>query len=222
MTKRSSRRNKRFPRLDLDSKVFSIERILRLTYNKMRKSRGSLKFHNFHYDVYATKRGWKAKLSFLFLGEKLIQKNIDPSLYIKVMCRYGKFKEASFLPSPVWLMKDSTIEKFMWVYRRERRSYVLRTDWKKELDGWSDLDIYSSIRASTGMVEQAMNGQGWKAEETIRMLWEELSPWFIAVHALKNPKTWKAFRRCLEILGKHGHARHIAYKAYRKSKFFKK
>lgn len=213
----SRRKKKRFPRLEIDKKSLHAERILHLTYNKMRKSRGSLKFHNFHYDVYETKRGWSAKLAFLFLAEKLVRLNIDPALYVKVMCRYGKFKDAKFLPSPVWLQKDKAIQIFAWVYRKERKSYELHLDWKKELDGWSDLDIYASIRDSAGLLRQATEGMKIGTDEAFMMLRKELSPWFLAVHALKDKEGWKDFRRCLEFLGKHSGVRHIAYRAYRKS-----
>lgn len=209
-------KRKRFPRLRLDSKALSAERILRLTYNKMRKSR-NVSFYNFKYDVYSTKQGWRAKLAFMFLGEKLVKLNVDPALYIKVMCRYGKYKNSKYMPHPTWLQKDKTIKTFAWLYRKERKSYELKLDWKKALDGWSDLDIYSSIRDSAEMMNTAVDKMGIGRDEAFMMLRKELSPWFLAVHAMKNTNGWGDFRKCLYFLGRHGHVRHIAYKAYRKS-----
>src|SRR5579885_3619217 len=100
-------KRKRFPRLVLDSKSLTADRILRLTFNKMAKSK-NINLRHFSYDVYKTKQGWRAKLAFMFLGEKLVKSNIDPALYIKVMCRYGKYKSARFMPHPTWFAKDKT------------------------------------------------------------------------------------------------------------------
>lgn len=207
---------KRFPRLQMDHKSASAERILRLTYNKMRKSRG-IEFHSFNYDIYKTKQGWRAKLAFMFLGEKLVLQNIDPALYIKVMCRYGKYKNARFMPHPTWLGRDKTIKTFKWLYRKERKSYELHLDWKKALDGWSDLDIYSSIRDSASMMKAAVEKLGVRKNEALKMLQEELSPWYRAVYAMKNKNGWQDFRKCLYFLGRHKHVRHLAYKAFRKN-----
>lgn len=209
-------KRKRFPRLVMDAKSVSAERILHITYNKMRKSRG-IRFQNFKYDIYKTKQGWRAKLAFIFLGEKLILQNIDPALYIKVMCRYGKYKNSKYMPHPTWLRKDKTIKTFKWLYRKERKSYDLHLDWKKAIDGWSDLDIYSSIRDSAELLNTAVEKMQIGKEEAFMVLRKELSPWFMAVHALKDKDGWKDFRNCLTFLGRHGHVRHIAYKAYRKT-----
>jgi hypothetical protein len=62
-----------------------------------------------------------------------------------------------------------------------------------------------------------MEGMKIGEDEAMVMLHKELSPWFMAVHALKNRDGWKDFRECLHFLGRHRHVRHIAYKAYRKS-----
>jgi hypothetical protein len=207
---------KRFPRLKMDSKSLRAERIIRIAYNKIRRSK-DLWAHQTGYDIYRTKQGWRAMFMFKLLGEKLIQQNIDPALYVKVMARYGKYKGSKYMPHPTWLAKDKTIEVFRWVYRKERRSYELHLDWKKELNGWSELDIYASIRDSGRMLRQVIEGRGLGENEAVMMLWEELSPWFIAAYALKNRNGWKDFRKCMQFLGKRAHVRHIAYKAFRKS-----
>lgn len=207
------RRNiNRFPRLELDHKTKIVERILRITYNKMRKSKDT-HFQAFNWDIYKTKQGWRAKLAFIFLAEKLIRKNIDPALYIKVMSRYGQYKTMKILPHPTWLRKSKTIEKFMWVYRKERKSYDLHLDWKKELNGWSDLDIYSAIRDSGGLVQQAMQGMKIGKDEAMMMLYKDLSPWYIAIHSLQS----RDLRRCLKLINARQHVRHIAEKALKRS-----
>lgn len=208
-------RVKRFPRFEISGKVRWCERILHVTYNKTAKGK-FFKLRNFNYDIYKTKQGWIAKLRFIQLAEKLLAQNIDPALYIKVMARFGPFKNLRYMPHPTWLAKDKNIKKFKWFYRTERKSYPLKLDWKKALDGWSDLDIYAAIRDSAMMLNLAVEKTGVGIEEAFMMLRKDISPWFLAIHAQKA-SDWKDFLRCLEFFGHHAHVRHIAFKAYRKT-----
>jgi len=219
--KRNFKSKKRFPRLELDRATRIAEKIIRIAFNKMARSR-NLRYRNFNYDVYKTKAGWKVKLKFILLAEKLIQQNIDPALYIKVMCRYGKFKNVEWMPHPTWFSKDSTIEKFLWVYRKERKHYILDIDWKKELDGWSDLDIYSSIRDSGGIIKRVVEGQKIKTDEAIYAFAKELSPWFLAVYSKKHKKSFwnrwfEDYCKCSRFLNRHRHIWHVAKKALKRS-----
>jgi hypothetical protein len=208
---------KRFPRLEVSSKMKWVEGILHTTYNRTARGK-NFKLRNFNYDIYNTKQGWRAQLRFLQLAEKLIAHNINPALYIKVMARFGPFKNLRYMPHPTWLAKDKNIRNFKWFYRTERKSYPLKLDWKKALDGWSDLDIYAAIRDSAEMLNFAVLKTGMGIEEAFMMLRKEISPWFLAVHVRKS-SDWKDFLRCLEFFGRprHGGVRKIAYKAYQRT-----
>lgn len=219
MSRRKRRKRKkkvrRFPRLpELQGKVRHAEKILRLVYNRLYASR-RIRLNNFNYDVYRTNRqAGKDKIAFTDLAFKLVKRNIDAALYLKILCRYGKYKNSTYMPRPAWLVKDKTIEQFAWLYRKERKSYDLHLDFKKAISGWSDLDIYSSIRDSGEMFASATK-QGLTETEALLAIRQELSPWFIAVHTLKTDSQ-KDFRKCLEFLRRHQPVRRLAFKAYKR------
>jgi hypothetical protein len=171
----------------------------------------------YDYDIYKTKQGWRAKLKFMLLAEKLVQQNIDPALYIKIMCRYGKFRSLKWMPHPTWLEKNKTIETFKWVYRSQKRSYGLHLDFKKAISGWSDIDIYNAIRDSAGMMRTAMETTGLSVAELMTTpLGVEMSPWFNAIHTLMS-RECKDFKKCYRLLNRNRYARRTAQLAYRRS-----
>lgn len=194
-----------------------VEGIIHAAFNKTARGK-FFKLRNYNYDIYKTKQGWLAKLRFIQLAEKLLDQNIDPALYIKVMARFGPYKNLRYMPHPTWLAKDKNIKKFKWFYRTERKSYPLKLDWKKALDGWSDLDIYAAIRDSSEMLNLAVEKTGMGIEEAFMMLRKDISPWFLAIHVKKSGE-WRDFLRCMDFFSRpiHTRVRKIAFKAYERT-----
>lgn len=180
----------RFPRLNfVDKKVQFVERMIHRQFLKTAK-RKNFQLRNFDYDVYKGKSGWRAKYAFLTLAKKLIDKNIDPGFYIKIMSRFGKLKHARYMPNPVWLSKDKTLEQFEWFHRSERKCFPHHLDFKKAISGWSDLDIYAGIRDSAHMVRNVSEGNAVSIEQAFLLLLPELNPWFVEAYIA----TAKGFR----------------------------
>lgn len=202
---------RRFPRILVPDRLKARLRILRLTYNLLMKRK---RRYLWHYDVFTTpKLAGRNLIAFVDLAAILREGNIDPSLYLKIMCRYGRFKDAPYLPSPVWLSKRPTVEKFRWIYRRQRRSYGLHLQFKKEISGWSDLDIYASIRDSSNMFRDATEKLGLAPDEATVLLRKDLSPWYLAVSLLRAPDR-KDFIQCLDLLRRDKQLQRLAFKAF--------
>jgi len=215
MRRRRRKKPRRFPRLDVPLELRHYERILRSVYNELAIRRDKRKMF-FQFDVYRTKRAGRAAIAFLDLAKLLKNHNIDPGLYLKIMCRYGKYKESTWMPSPVWLAKKSTLENFKWVYRREERSYPLHLQFKKEISGWSIFDIYASVRDSASMYRDAVEKVGLHPDMATVMLKKDLSPWFMATSLLIS-KDSKDFLECLDLLRKNKKLKKLVFKAYKKS-----
>lgn len=214
--RKSKKSPRRFPRLDIPKEAVQYERILRTTYNSLAKRKNPrIRFFNEKFDVYGIRFGGRNRIAFIDLALKLKDVNIDPALYLKIMSRYGKFVDIKWMPSPIWLSKDDTIEKFHWVYRKERKTYGLKLQFKKEISGWSDLDIYTAIRDSSKMYCDATEGLGINPDEAAMLLKKELSPWWRATSLLMSDDR-KDFLICLDFLRKNRKLRHMAYKAFEK------
>jgi hypothetical protein len=189
MNKAKSKTMQRFPRMKgITPKVRLIERLLHQTYNTLAKgrnahlrgnlSRNPARMH--HYDLYRTKQGKRAPFNFLVLGIELADRNIDPSLYLKVMSQYGQWSRSRYLPHPTWLASDKALEIFEWKYQRERKKYELESDWKRALRGHHEEDIVKAVYSSANMIQLAMETFQMGEAETVLMLKDELSPWFLA------------------------------------------
>lgn len=202
---------RRFVRLDIPKELRHYERILRHTYNILATKRDRKK-QFYRYDIYKTKQASRAAIKFLELAKELKNHNIDPALYLKIMSRYGRYREARWMPSPTWLARKKSVEDFKWVIRKERRSYDLRLDYKHEIDGWSVFDIYAAIRDSSSMFRDAVDKAGLHPDQATVMLKKDLSPWFMATSLLVS-KDGKDFLRCLDLLRRDKHLKKQAIKA---------
>jgi len=218
MRRRRRRKKKiprRFPRLDVPQELNHYMRIIRTTYNMLATRKDPQK-RRFGYDIYKTKLAGRASIAFLDLARQLKDYNIDPSLYLKIMSRYGRFKNATYMPRPTVLAKKSWIENFKWVYRREKKHYDLKLDFKREISGWSVFDVYASIRDSASMLKDAIEKVGLHPDQAIVMLKKDLSPWFMATSLLVADDR-KDFLLCLDLLRKDRRLKKLAIKAYKKS-----
>ena len=74
------------------------------------------------YDVYRVD-SFKAKHWFKILAQRLVDRDIDPKLYLLVLSNYGKLKDSKYLPKPVFLAGDDALKIFSWLYRKEQRKY---------------------------------------------------------------------------------------------------
>jgi len=207
---------RRFPRIFVPREFQYYLRILRLTYNRLALKRNPRLRYFTRFDVFHTKWGDRAKCHFIDLAMKLKDKNIDPALYLKIMCRYGRFKDSTWMPRPGWLAKSKTIKIFHWLYRKEVKTYDLRLQFKKEISGWSDLDIYSAVRDSSKMYRDATEKLGLHPDEASVLLKKDLSPWYLAISLLESKKEGRDFKLCLDVLRRDKHLRKLARKAYRR------
>lgn len=182
-----------------------------MTYNLlMRRKRRYL----WNYDVFITpKLCGRNLIAFVDLASLLIDSGVDPSLYLKIMSRYGRFRDAPYLPPPVWLSQKPTVKKFKEIYRRQRRKYSLRLQFKKDISGWSDLDIYSSIRDSSKMFRDATEKLGMHPDQAMMMLRKDLSPWYMAISLLRSQDR-KDFIQCLDLLRRDKRLQKLAVKAF--------
>lgn len=209
------KKRKRFPRFDVVPKVKYTERLLRATYNKLARAK-NFSLRNFNYDIYKVKRGWKYKIDMMHLAIDLVNANINPIMFMKIMSRFGRYKSTLFMPTPTWLSNPAQLKRFEWFYRSEKKSYPLRLEFKKAMSGWSDLDVYSSVRDSARMVKQVMDAKSWSADTAVMVLWPDLSPWFLEAYARRSG-AFADFFKVNAFTRIHRHVRDIARQALRRS-----
>ncbi len=207
---------KRFPRLGkLHPAVSLAIKILHITYNKLAVSRSSEKHVGYRYDIYTKKGCWNAKFQFMLLAEKLLHRNIDPALYLKVMSSYGMFRDSKYMPHPTWFAKDKTLETFLWKHRRERNKYELDSDWQKAMRGFVEDDVIHAVASSCAMFEQAKQS-GMDSEQAFAMLHKELSPYFVSLYFLRK---WgrRELLHCMHYWRKHRDAWRQVRKAFKRA-----
>ncbi len=206
---------KRFPRLSTPvEKLVSVSEIIRATYNKLAKLR-NVRLGNFSYDVYRSKKGQAAKFYFLVLADRLIVERIDPSLYLKVLSKYGLFEEKTYLPHPKWLASDKAQIAFRKTLIGSRRRFDTDVEWKAYLNRTervSPRDISKGIRLSWERLHEIMETWDAKLEDAIFVQFDLLSPWFLAIcpeflrlggPELLKPEFRKVLKACMRFLLHH-------------------
>lgn len=194
--------SQRFPRWNLTQSEKLVIAILRLTYNRMARARDDRKRY-WNWDIYRMKniRG-KAMRAFMLLAPVLIEKHIDPSLYVKVLCRYGMYRHKRTMPHPTFLASPKALEIFNWLVKRNRELYGLRGDWKKNLDrGWTPEDIYASVKSAMRIFKEAKKQLGVPSSQVFLAVFKDLSPAFTAAYVKLSPE-WKSFIRHLRLYGR--------------------
>ncbi len=182
----------RFPRLPSPpGELKFYETILRATYNRLVRDVGRFAEGRGHfgkgfvYDLYRTKRGKDAQRHFFTLADTLIREKIDPSLYLKVLFKYGQFGRKGYLPPPNWLASPKALEIFRWKMKTERRTVLSERQWTNHLNDSETEDprhMHSAIRDSAESVQELMDvGFGVGVLEAVLMRGPALSPWFLAV-----------------------------------------
>lgn len=197
------RKVRRFPRYLFSSRDKLAERIIWTTYNNMARARNMDK-RVYQLDVYKTRAGKDAKLKFLLLGQRLVKAGIDPALFIKVLCSYGKFKDARYMPLPGFFAGEKAWEIFQWKLGNQMRKYG--KDLKQNLGAESDEQVLQEIR--NGADSFNLCADRWENIPHPNVIMAdvkpEVSPWFIAAY-IKHRKGWAAVRECLEFFKRHRH-----------------
>jgi hypothetical protein len=209
-----ARTSQRFPRWKLTGSEKLVMGILRLTYNKIAKSKDvskrSRSYKNkrtWDWDIYRTKVGWRAMRAFMLLAPKLVEKKLDPSLYVKVLCRYGHYKNSRTMPHPAFLASDKALEIYTWLVKKDRQLYKLEEDWKRYLNVWTEEDAYASAKSSTRIFMEAKRQLGVPSSQVFLAIFKDLSPLFIAGY-LYSSREWRHVRRALWELRKNSRLRH--------------
>jgi len=106
--------------------------LLRVTYNSLAKKRDP-SLNRGYYDVFgSSQRGNRVKKSFENLAKKLIARQIDPVKYVRTMCIYGQYQNSE-MPWPSFLCSKKALERFDWLYSKERRKYQNEVDMLRNL-----------------------------------------------------------------------------------------
>lgn len=182
----------RFPRWNLTKEEKLVWALLRVTFNRMAMLRSvSKREMKGGWDVYNTKIGLRAKYAFLMLTPQLIEREIDPSLYIKVMCKYGQFKRSQTMPHPIFLASQKALDIFAWKVKSERKTYGLKEEWKKSLEGeLTSGEIYAAVKSGARIFKEARRQLGVTSSQTFLAIFKDLSPAFTAAY-VKESKSWK-------------------------------
>ncbi len=183
-------KKQRFPRIKLTKSIRVTERILHYTFNQMSKAKNPRKMKYVRFDIYKTKNGKTAPQTFLLLACMLLEKKIDPAVYIKILCKYGKYRNSKWMPHPTWIGSQKALEVFEWLYRKERKKYIRNDNWRNNLDsGKIDFaKIGKVIRLEARRVLDTMKTQNVSLLTATSMLWWHLNPWYISAASLLLPK----------------------------------
>lgn len=193
----------RFPRWNLTKEEKLVWALLRVTYNKVARQRDSRKGD--WWDIYKMKIGLRAKYAFLMLTPNLVKLNVDPSLYIKVMCQYGQFKRSTTMPHPVFLASTKALEIFVWLLKKNRKEYGLKEDWKKSLEGHlTREEIYAQVKSGARIFKEARKQLGVTSSQTFLAIFKDLSPAFTAAY-VRESKGWAPLIEYLNIYRKNKH-----------------
>jgi hypothetical protein len=188
------RKIKRFPRYHFSSRDRMAEKIIRLTFNSMAKAR-NIDRRIYHIDVYETKRGRDAQLTFLLLGQKLNKAGIDPALFIKVCGKYGAYKHARYMPHPNFFLGDKAWEVFQWRVKSEQRKYPKREDLLQSQGLKNDQDVLDAVRDSARIFSESRSSH--HPDVVLAAIKPELSNWFVAAFLLSR-KGWVPVRECMK------------------------
>lgn len=157
--------------------------ILDATYNKLANQRQG--FRRFRYNLYKTKTGEAAKIFFPVLADRLIQEQVDPALFVKVMAKYGMYEKSKYMPHPKFLASNKGFDVFQWMMRVEREKYPRPKDWKNHLNSTSRFvssdGIYEKVMDSVEVVRETQERFDCSIGEATLICLDRLSPWFLAV-----------------------------------------
>jgi hypothetical protein len=216
----------RFPRLPTPAGELSqIERILWITYNKIWQSK-SYSQNARGFDVY--KKNPDAKRCFIILADTLHKEHIDPSLYLKVMSKYGKYEHSHWMPHPSWLMKLETLKTFDWVLEKQKARYPRHEDWIRHLndpgrENYRHID--AGIKDSWRQVHEMMKLHDIGIAAASVLLIDSLSPWFLATCVpfmraggveLLTPDDQRRMKKCIRHLIVDSQSRREAWDSYKK------
>jgi len=193
-------RVQRFPRLRLSQKAKLAEQVLHHTFNQLARTRFKPPF----WDLYKTKQGRTARAKFFCLAQELVSRKIDPAIYLRVLCKYGKFENTPYLPPPSWLASEKALETFAWMLKRETRRFP-QGQWRSASKGWSSKQALESVQNGIAQVRVVRKAFGLKSHEAILLLQKELSPWFLAAlfRVCGKPKPAPATKQALRYLKFH-------------------
>lgn len=181
-------KKQRFPRIRITSEIRLVERILHHTYNKLARARDINKagYRNYQYDIYKTKFGSRAPIIFLMLAQTLVEKDIDPAIYIKVLSQYGKYGRSNYMPHPTWLGSQKALEVFSWMYKDRKKRYERKKDWRKFLDdrNLSAKHIRKEIRAEARRIKEIRRAHRVDFLPAILMIFTELNSWYLGAAML--------------------------------------
>jgi len=218
----------RFPRLETSHRDLArIESLLRVTYNKLAKDRAFSK-KTYAYDIYRTKRADDAKRNFILLADTLFKEKVDPSLYLKILAKYGKFGNKGLMPPFGWLSSRKALGVFRWMLVSQGKMFHKKSEFRFHLNDSEKENsrrIGRSIRRSKDFVQEAM--KTWDLDLETAVFWEidRLSPWFLAVCVpfFKNggPELFEGdskivLQKCIKHLVRDKHSFAEAMEAYGK------
>lgn len=175
-------KKQRFPRVRSGQDVKMVEGVLHQTYNMLSKKRSFSALGSW-YDIYKVKRGKNARAHFVALADRLLEEKIDPSLYLKVMANYGRFRDTRHLPPTSWLAGTKALDVFRWLVKKERRKHPREVDWRAFLNGAPEIDagnIRKAIRESWELVAEVGDRWGLGVGTAALAQQDRLSPWFLA------------------------------------------
>jgi hypothetical protein len=209
------RHKRRFPRLKIDSAVKVTAQILHRVYNNLWVKRnprlaGMNSFHG--YDVAKTRMGRYASLHFLLLAQQLIEKKIEPTLYLKVMSKYGVYASLRYLPPTGFLASERALDIFEWLLKKEMRHHISLDGWKEHGLGSDKIDekkILKGVDMSRKHVETVQEATGLELDDIVLTQQVFLSPWYLAtcpsylkheVPSLPKEERWTIKRRVMYML----------------------
>ena len=207
-------RKQRFPRIKAGQDVKMVEGVLHQTYNMLSKKRSFSALGSW-YDIYKVKRGKNARAHFVALADRLLEEKIDPSLYLKVMANYGRFRDTRHLPPTSWLAGTKALDVFHWLVKKERRKHPREADWRAFLNGAPGIDadiIKKAIRESWELIAEVRERWSLGVGTAALAQQDRLSPWFLAVCRpylklggleVLDEGDRRILRKCMKYLIKH-------------------
>lgn len=190
----------RFPRWELTKEEKLVWELLRYKYNQLARRRDVRKGNR--WDIYAMKVGLRAKYAFLLLTPHLVEQDIDPGLFIKVMCQYGHFKRSTTMPHPIFLASPKAMEVFTWLVKKDRELYGLKTEWDQNLEGrLTRGQTYAAVKSGARIFKEARKQLGVNSSQTFLAIFKDLSPAFVAAY-LRESKAWRPVLECLTVYRK--------------------
>jgi hypothetical protein len=198
---------------------------LRATYNSLVRARK--RGRNSTFDIYETKQGWVAEKDFLVLAKHLQARNIDPSLYLKIMFLYGRYSDTIKIPPTPWLRKITTIDIFRWLVRRERKKFERPEDYEKHIneEKWDADHIRKEISDAAKTMNPLRRRYNLSLAEATLVQLPVLSPWFLAVNQpfldrggikMLDAEDRSAVRQCLSYLARRPSLYKVATGTFRK------